>query len=418
MAINVTTLDNGLRVATDSMDTVESVSVGVWVDVGTRHEKPEVNGVSHMLEHMAFKGTKRRTALDIAEQIEDVGGHINAYTSRENTAYYARVLKDDQPLALDIIADIIQNSTMDSEEFERERTVILQEIHSAEDTPDDVIFDHFQQAAYPDQPLGRPVLGLADIISDISRETVMNYMGSHYQAPGMVLAASGRVDHDTVVAMARDAFAGLGQGTLPGRDKAMYSGGESRKSKELEQAHLLLGFDGMAYDDPDYYAMAVFSTLFGGGMSSRLFQEIREKRGLVYSIYSFASSYQDGGMFGIYAGTGEDEMADLAPLVCDEIKKVQDGVGDSEVARAKAQLKASILMSLESSSSRCEQLARQLLVFNRTLTVEEVVRDIEAVDPAAIKRVARRIFATPLTMASLGPISKLAEFDQVKAQLT
>jgi len=418
MAINVTTLDNGLRVATDSMDTVESVSIGIWVDVGTRHEKPEVNGVSHMLEHMAFKGTKRRTALDIAEQIEDVGGHINAYTSRENTAYYARVLKDDQPLALDIIADIIQNSTMDSEEFERERTVILQEINSAEDTPDDVIFDHFQQVAYPDQPLGRPVLGLTDIISDISRETVMNYMGSHYQAPGMVLAASGRVDHDTVVAMARDAFTDLGQGALPERDKAMYSGGESRKSKELEQAHLLLGFDGMPYNDPDYYAMAVFSTLFGGGMSSRLFQEIREKRGLVYSIYSFASSYQDGGMFGIYAGTGEDEMADLAPLICDEIKKVQDGVGDSEVARAKAQLKASILMSLESSSSRCEQLARQLLMFNRPLTVEEVVRNIEAVDPAAIQRVARRIFATPLTMASLGPISKLAEFDQIKTQLT
>ena len=418
MAINVTTLDNGLRVATDSMETVESVSIGVWVDVGTRHEKPEMNGVSHMLEHMAFKGTKRRTALDIAEQIEDVGGHINAYTSRENTAYYARVLKDDQALALDIIADIIQNSTMDSEEFERERTVILQEIHSAEDTPDDVIFDHFQQAAYPDQPLGRPVLGLAEIIDDISRETVMNYMGSHYQAPGMVLAASGRVDHDTVVAMARDAFTDLGQGALPGRDKAAYSGGESRKPKELEQAHLLLGFDGMAYDDPDYYAMAVFSTLFGGGMSSRLFQEIREKRGLVYSIYSFASSYQDGGMFGIYAGTGEDEMADLAPLVCDEIKKVQDGVGDAEVARAKAQLKASILMSLESSSSRCEQLARHLLMFNRPLTVEEVVRDIEAVDPTAIQRVARRIFSTPLTMASLGPISKLAEFDQIKMQLT
>ncbi len=417
MAIQVTTLENGLRVATDSMDTVESVSIGVWVDVGTRYERQEINGVSHMLEHMAFKGTKRRTALDIAEQIEDVGGHINAYTSRENTAYYARVLKEDQALALDIIADILQHSTMDGEEFERERGVILQEINSAEDTPDDVIFDHFQQAAYPDQPLGRPVLGLADVVGGMSRETVIDYMTSHYHAPGMVLAASGRCDHDHVVAMAREHFTELGQGPLPTREKAAYSGGESRKTKDLEQAHLLLGFDGMAYDDPDFYAMAVFSTLFGGGMSSRLFQEIREKRGLVYSIYSFASSYLDGGMFGIYAGTGENETAELVPLVCDEIKKIQDSVGDAEVARSKAQLKASILMSLESSSSRCEQLARQLMVFKRPLTVEEVVDKIDAVDAAAITRVAQRIFATPPTLASLGPISKLVDFDQIKAQL-
>ncbi len=417
MAIEVTTLDNGLRVATDSMDTVESVSIGVWVDVGTRYEKPEMNGVSHLLEHMAFKGTKRRTALQIAEQIEDVGGHINAYTSRENTAYYARVLKDDQGLALDIIADILQHSTMDGEEFERERAVILQEIHSAEDTPDDVVFDHFQLAAYPDQPLGRPVLGLADVVGEMSRETVIDYMAGHYHAPGMVLAASGKLEHDHVVSLAGEAFTDLGKGTPPKSEKANYTGGESRKSKDLEQAHLLLGFDGMAYDDPDFYAMAVFSTLFGGGMSSRLFQEIREKRGLVYSIYCFASSYLDGGMFGIYAGTGEDEVVELAPLVCDEIKKVQDRVSDAEVARSKAQLKASILMSLESSSSRCEQLARQLLVFRRPLSVEEVVGQIDAVDPAAITRVARRIFATAPTLASLGPISKLVEFDQIKSQL-
>ncbi len=417
MAINVTTLDNGLRVATDSMDTVESVSIGVWVDVGTRHEKTEMNGVSHLLEHMAFKGTKRRTALQIAEQIEDVGGHINAYTSRENTAYYARVLKEDQGLALDIIADIIQHSTMDSKEFELERAVILQEINSAEDTPDDVIFDHFQRAAYPDQPLGRPVLGLAQVVGEMSRQTVIDYMSSHYHAPGMVLTAAGRCEHDQVVALASEFFTKLGRGTPPMRQKASYAGGESREIKDLEQAHLLLGFDGMAFDDPDFYAMAVFSTLFGGGMSSRLFQEIREKRGLVYSIYSFASSYLDGGTFGIYAGTGEQELAQLTPLICQEIKKVQERVNDAEVARSKAQLKASILMSLESSSSRCEQLARQLLVFRRPLSVEEVVNRIEAVDTAAIVRVARRIFATAPTLASLGPVSKLADFDRIKDQL-
>ncbi len=417
MAIRVTTLENGLRVATDAMDTVESVSIGVWVDVGTRHEKLEMNGVSHLLEHMAFKGTERRTALQIAEQIEDVGGHINAYTSRENTAYYARVLKEDKGLALDIIADILQHSTMDSEEFERERTVILQEINSAEDTPDDVVFDHFQQAAYPDQPLGRPVLGLADVVGAMPRQTVMDYMARHYHAPSMVLAASGRLDHDDVVAMAEDAFTDLGRGNPPQRETANYIGGESRKSKDLEQAHLLLGFDGLAFDDPDFYAMAVFSTLFGGGMSSRLFQEVREKHGLVYSIYSFCSCYSDSGIFGIHAGTGESEAAKVLPLVCNEIRKTADMVGADEIRRARAQLKSGILMSLESTSSRCEQLARQMMVFGRPLPVEEVVGHIEEVTAATIHAATERLFAGPPTLAALGPIGSVESLEEIKARL-
>jgi len=417
MEIRTTTLENGLRVVSDPMATVESVSLGVWVGIGTRHEKKEMNGVSHLLEHMAFKGTRRRTATAIAEEIEAVGGHINAYTTRESTAYYVRVLKEDVPLGVDLIADILQHSTMEPEELERERTVILQEINQAQDTPDDVVFDNFQEAAYPDQPLGRQVLGDAQIVGAMGRETIMDYMNAHYNSGSMVLAAAGRVDHDQLVDLARDAFSPLQQGPQAKREDACYSGGQSVVERPLEQAHLLLGFEGVGYSDPDFYAVAVLSTLFGGGMSSRLFQEIREKRGLVYSIYSFGSSYSDGGLFGIYAGTGEEETAELIPLICDEIRKMTDSVGTDELNRARAQIKASILMGLESSSSRCEQLARQMMVFGRPLPTAETVAHIEAVDADSILRIARRIFASPLTLTALGPVSKLETFEQIQKRL-
>jgi predicted Zn-dependent peptidase len=417
MSIRTTTLENGLRVVSDPMAAVESVSLGVWVGVGTRYEKPEMNGVSHLLEHMAFKGTKRRSALAIAEEIEAVGGHINAYTTRESTAYYVRVLKEDVALGVDLIADILQNSTMETEELERERTVILQEIHQANDSPDDVVFDNFQEAAYPDQPMGRQVLGDANIVGSMGRDIIMDYMDNHYNANTMVLSAAGSIDHDELVTLARDSFSDLPKGEQASREPANYTGGQSIIARELEQAHLLLGFEGVDYEDPDFYSAAVLSTLFGGGMSSRLFQEIREKRGLVYSIYSFVPSYSDSGLFGIYAGTGEEETQELIPLVCDEIKKICDGVGADELTRARAQIKASILMGLESSSSRCEQLARQMMVFGRPLPTEEVVANIESVDRDAILNTAQRIFSSPLTVAALGPISKLESFEEIVHRL-
>ena len=417
MTIRTTTLDNGLQVVSDPMSTVESVSLGILVGVGTRYEEPEMNGVSHLLEHMAFKGTRRRTATAIAEEIEAVGGHINAYTTCENTAYYVRVLKEDVRLGVDLIADILQNSTMEKDELERERTVILQEIHQANDTPDDVVFDNFQAAAYPDQPLGRQVLGDAGIVGSMDRETIIGYMNDHYNASTMVLAAAGRIDHDELASLANDMFSELPEGEQATREAANYTGGQSVVERELEQAHLLLGFKGVSYQDPDFYASAVLSTLFGGGMSSRLFQEIREKRGLVYSIYSFVSSYSDGGMFGIYAGTGENETAELIPLVCDEIKKMTDNVGADELTRARAQIKASILMALESSSSRCEQLARQMMVFGRPMPTQEIVANIEAVDADAILHTARRIFDSSLTVTALGPVSKLESFESIQKRL-
>jgi predicted Zn-dependent peptidase len=417
MSARVTTLPSGLRVVTEHMPWVETVSLGVWVDVGTRNEPAEINGVAHLLEHMAFKGTERRSARLIAEEIENVGGHLNAYTSREQTAFYAKVLKEDVPLGVDILSDILQHSTFDPIELERERTVIIQEIGQAADTPDDVIFDRFQECAYPDQAMGRPVLGEAEIIKTIGREAVAGYMNQHYAADRMVLSAAGALDHDRLVDLAERHFTALPPYRGEPVEVARYQGGDQREDKDLEQVHLVLGFPGVSYADEDYYVASTLSTILGGGMSSRLFQEIREKRGLVYTVYSFASSYADGGIFGVYAGTGEDEVEELMPVLCDEIVKSADTMTEDEVARARAQLKASILMGLESTSARCEHVASQLLIYGRPIEVPELVRKIDEVDLGAVRRLAKRIFAGAPTFTALGPIAKVEGFDRILDRL-
>jgi len=418
MTIRITELTNGLRVITDPMQTVETASVGAWVGVGTRHERPELNGVSHLLEHMAFKGTKQRSARAIVEEIEAVGGHLNAYTSRENTAYFAKVLKDDIPLAVDLIGDILQNATLDQEELDRERAVVIQEIHQANDTPDDIVFDRFQEAAFPNQAMGRPVLGSAPLIEGMQRDTIKTYMEEQYSGDRIVLAAAGKVDHDAFVKLAEQTFTHLPAQCPHDVEPVTYQGGDYREARDLEQVHLVMGFDGIAYDDPDYYPHAVLSTLLGGGMSSRLFQEAREKRGLVYSIYTFASNYDDGGLFGIYAGTGGDEIKELVPVICDEVKAVCDSVNAHEIDRARAQLKSSTLMALESTSARCEQAARQLQIFDRSIPNSEVIEKIDAVDVAAVNRVATRIFASTPTVAAIGPTARLASYDAIREQLS
>jgi predicted Zn-dependent peptidase len=415
--VRVTTLSNGLRIATDAMPGVRSASLGCWVGVGTRHEAAPVNGVAHLVEHMLFKGTERRTAYRISEEIEDVGGQLNAYTTREHTAYYAKVLENDVPLAVDLIADMLQNSLIDEEELGRERAVVLQEIGQAADTPDDIIFDHFQTAAYPDQPLGRPVLGAAEIVGSLGRGALTDYLAAHYNGPSIVLAAAGSVEHDRLVEMAEKAFARLPDRAPPAPESGRYVGGEHREDRDLEQVHLVLGFESVGMHDPDHYAHAVYSTLLGGGMSSRLFQEVREKRGLVYSIYSFTGGYHDGGLFGIYAGTGEDEAKELIPVVCDELLRSTADVGEAEVARARAQLRAATLMALESSMSRCEHLGQQLLVYGRPVPAEEVVARIDAVTCDDVARAAKKLLSGPPTLAALGPLKGLEAFDRVKARL-
>jgi predicted Zn-dependent peptidase len=417
-SVRVTTLPNGFRVATDRMESVETTSLGVWTGVGTRNEPAEHNGVAHLLEHMAFKGTARRSARDIVVEIEDVGGFLNAYTGREQTAYYAKVLAEDTPLVVDILADILQHSVFDAEELARERAVVLQEIGQAEDTPDDIIFDNFQEIAYPDQAMGRPVLGRAEIVRDLPRDIVAGYLASRYRAGQMVLAAAGRVDHDALVELAAKLFGGFPTGAVPTAEGARYAGGDGRQARELEQVHLVMGFKGISYSDPDYYVAAVLSQVLGGGMSSRLFQEIREKRGLVYSIHSFTSAYTDSGTFAIYAGTGEKEVAELVPVVCDELAKLPGDMTEPEVARAAAQLRAATLMSREKPSARCEQLASQLLIYGRPIPPAEAVARINAVTIDDLARLARRLFASTPTLAALGPIGQVMSYEALARRLS
>lgn len=416
-AIRLTRLPNGLTVVSERMPRVETVSIGAYVAAGTRHEEEAENGVSHFLEHMAFKGTERRDAAAIAREIENVGGHLNAYTARENTAYYAKVLKEDLPLAADILGDILTHSTFVPEELERERGVILQEIGQANDTPDDIVFDHFQATAYLNQPMGRPTLGTEETIKAMPREALMGYMRRHYGPSRMVIAAAGALDHDELLELAKRHFADLPDAAPPAPSPAAYTGGEFREERDLDQVHLVLGFPSVAATDPMHYPTLLLSTLLGGGMSSRLFQEIREKRGLVYSIYSFASPYRDNGVFAVYAGTGEDQAEELVPVTLEELRKVQRDVTQEELDRAKAQLRASLLMSLESTGSRTEQLARQIQVHGRVIPVEETKAKIAAVTVEQVQAAAARIFRAKPTLAALGPAGKVPSLPAIAERL-
>ena len=416
-SINVTRLPSGLLVATERMDRVETISLGAYVASGTRHEQPGENGVSHFLEHMAFKGTERRSAARIAEEIENVGGHINAYTAREQTAYYVKLLKEDLALGADIIGDILTHSVFAPEEIERERGVILQEIGQANDTPDDIIFDHFQERAFPGQPMGRPTLGTEAVIRDMARDTIAGYMRRHYAHGNVVIAAVGNLDHDAVVSLVERHFRDL-PGAMPEAPAAgRYEGGEFREERDLDQVHVVLGFPSVGYADRDYFAVTLLSTLLGGGMSSRLFQEIREKRGLVYSIYSFSAPFMDGGLFGIYAGTGEEEAAELVPVTLAELLAVQNEVRADELERARAQVKAGLLMSLESTGGRCEQIARQLQVFGRVIPTEETVARINAVTLDDVRRAAARLFRATPTLAVLGPAGSVPSVGAIAERL-
>jgi predicted Zn-dependent peptidase len=415
--MQTTTLESGLRIVTDPVPSVETTAVGVWVAAGTRHETIEVNGISHLLEHMAFKGTKTRTAYQIAEQMDNVGGQLNAYTSRDHTAYYAKVLKEDLPLAVDILSDILLNATMDEEEFAREQQVVVQEIYQSEDTPDDVVFDRLQSTAYPDQALGWPVLGTVDSVNRMTADNLHEYMGRNYTSGDIVVSASGRVDHDAFVGQVARAFSGLTKGDGPQSTQAKYVGGDVREARPVEQLHVVLGFDGVGYHDPDYYPLSALSVLFGEGLSSRLFQEVREKRGLAYSVFSSTNACEDSGIFTIYAGTGPDQTDELIAVLTDEIKKMAEGATEEEVIRAKAQLKAGFLMGLESPGSRCVQRARQILVYGRMLEAREIIEKVEQINSSAIATAAQRLFATTPTVAAVGQIDQLETYDAIRARL-
>ncbi len=418
MSVRIDTLPNGLRIATERMEGLGSATLGVWIAAGARHERPDQNGIAHFLEHMAFKGTARRSAADIAVAIENVGGYLNAYTSRETTAYYARVLEEDVPLAMDLLADILRNPQFADAEIAVERGVILQEIGQALDTPDDVIFDWLQEVSYPDQPMGRPILGPAERVSGFTATDLRGFVADHYAPERMILAAAGAVDHDAIVAMAERYYGDMSRAERGAPEAARFLGGERRKVKKLEQAHFAINFEGPAQAEDAAYAAQIFATALGGGMSSRLFQEAREKRGLCYSIFAQASAYADTGCLTIYAGTGAQEVRALSDLIIDELRASAETLTEDEVARARAQLKAGMVMGLESPSNRAERLARSVAIWGRAQSLEEVVSRIEAVDLATARAVAETLCAAARpALALYGPVRDAPGLGEIACRL-
>lgn len=416
MSVKLHTLSNGFQIVTEHMPGFQSASLGIWIKAGGRHERAEENGIAHFLEHMAFKGTKTRSALQIAEMIEDVGGYINAYTSREVTAYYTRVLKEDVALSINLLFDILQNSIFEEKEIEVERGVILQEIGQSLDTPDDVIFDWLQDISYPDQALGRTILGPSERVKNFSRANLIDFIAQHYHPERMILSAAGGIDHDEIIRLAEASF-----GTLPMRaapenfGKAKFVGGEFRKEKSLEQAHMALAFESPSYRDDDIYTAQIYSVALGGGMSSRLFQEIREKRGLCYTIFAQAGAFSDSGMMTIYAGTSEAQVPDLMALTFDELRRAAEDMSSNELERARAQMKAGMLMGLESASNRAERLARQVQVWGYVPELEETVAKIENVTLDRLRSFSERIASkAPAALALYGPIQNAPTLNEIQ----
>ena len=418
MGVEVTRLANGLTIATETMPQLESASVGVWVNAGARSEAAAEHGISHLLEHMAFKGTTKRNARQIAEEIEAVGGEINAATSVEHTNYYARVLKDDIPLALDILSDILTDSVFDPAELEREQHVILQEIGAAHDAPEDHVFDLLQERAFPGQPIGRPILGTAETVASFGPDAIRAYLARHYRGPSMVVSAAGKVDHGEIVRLAEERFSGLLSDGPGAPEPGHYVGGDIREERELQEVQITLGFEGRPHGSPDQYAAQVLASALGGGMSSRLFQEVREKRGLCYSISAFHWGYRETGLFGIHAATGEDDAAALVPVIIDEIERISRDLDEAEVARAKAQMRAGLLMSLESPMARASQIARQILVYGRPLTPAEITAKIAEVTVEQVRRLAESVFGgSAPTVALIGPVAAMTGATEIAGRL-
>jgi predicted Zn-dependent peptidase len=419
MSVELTRLPSGLVVITDAMPHLETASLGVWIGSGSRDEAPEEHGISHFLEHMAFKGTKRRTARDIAEQIEAVGGDLNAATGVETTAYYARVLKADVPLALDVLSDILSEPTFDPDDLTREKNVILQEIGASEDTPDDIIFEHFQATAFPDQPVGRTIMGTRETVKALDRKQLRTYLHRHYRSPDMVISAAGAVSHEQIVEEAERLFAPFAGEAAPQPAPAKFVGGTRIESRDLEQVHLALGFEGLPQGHANAHSLQVFASVLGGGMSSRLFQEVREIRGLCYSVYAFHAPYHDTGLFAVYAGTDPNDLDELMRVCAGEIEKAAETVTEAEVNRAKVQMKAGLLMALESSSARAEQLARQIMIYGRPVPLEEIIAKVEAVTVDSVRAAGTALLSRGKPVVTvLGPGTRLESAAAIAESLT
>lgn len=411
MSVQTTTLSNGMTVLTDNMPHLESASLGVWVKSGSRCETDEEHGISHMLEHMAFKGTTTRSSREIVETIENVGGDLNAATSIEHTGYFARVLKDDVGLAAELLADILQNSLFDEKELAREQQVVVQEIGASHDDPDDQVFELFQKAAFPDQAIGRTILGTPESVCALTPDDIRSYMDRNYVGENMLLAAAGKVDHDALVEIADKRFANVKSTAAPTPQKAEYIGGDKQVKSDHEQAHILIGLEGRPYNSDGFYASQILAKILGGGMSSRLFQEVRERRGLCYSVYAFNWSFADSGVFGVAASTGPDKVAELVPVILQELRSATEQITDEEVIRVRNQIRAGLLMSLESPGARASQLARHQILWGRPIPMQETVDRINRITADRVKQIASEIFdnAKP-SVAAIGPVDAMPDY--------
>jgi predicted Zn-dependent peptidase len=409
-AYHKTQLDNGIRVVSETLPALDSVSFGIWITTGSRDERVDERGLSHFIEHLLFKGTKRRSAFDISREIESVGGSVNAFTGKEYTCYHAKVLKRDITLAVDILADIVANSIFDAQEIERERMVVVQEIKMVEDTPDDYIHDLFYRSFWGDHPLGYPITGVQENVLSFQREEIIAFLQSHYTPDRIIVAAAGGLDHQQVVDLVMARLGHLRPASSPmQRDGA--HGGRSRMHvtyRDLEQIHFCLGTSGIPHNHQLRYAGHTLNTLLGGNMSSRLFQEVREKRGLTYSIYSFLNTYSDTGLFGVYAGTTKAEIEEVIALTLRELQAIREGrIRAEDLSAAKEYLRGSTILSLEGSEGRMSRLARDEICFNRHVPLEEVLQGLAEVSDGTIAEVAHTMLDShPLCITLLGAINE------------
>jgi len=417
MTPRITQLPSGLRIVSHAMRDLETASVGAWVNAGARHELTHEHGLSHLLEHMAFKGTRQRSAQQIAEDMESVGGELNASTSVEQTTYFARLLSYDVPLALDILADILNESVFDPHELAREQDVIVQEIGENQDTPDEMVFDLMTQAAYPDQSIGRAILGTPDTVKSLNRDALISYLKRHYTGPRMVIAAAGAVEHDRLVDQCARLFEGLSPHQSAPYEPAAYQGGQMILPKKIEQTHIALSFNSVSFRDPRTYAAHLFAQAVGGGMSSRLYQSVREQRGLAYSVYSFQWGYEDAGLFGFYAATAPKDGKDLIRLSLDCIKEASLNLSEQELHRAKAQLKLSLLTALESPSARTDQIARHVLAFDRVIERDEIIQNIDALTLHDVRAMGQNLLTSRPSLAVIGPSKNMMSVEDISAHI-
>ncbi len=417
--VKITKLENGLTVVSDFNPSVETVFCGVWASVGSRNETKEINGISHFLEHMAFKGTTTKSYKDIAETIEDIGGDINAYTSKDHTFFYTKTLKEYLETSIDILSDIIQNSVFDTTETSKERNVILQEYYSSLDTPDDVIYDYYGETAYPNQPLGRTILGTDETIRSITPDMLKSYIKTNYCVDRLFLVISGNFDNEKVTELAKKYFTNLTPAGCPPTPSAKYEGGYFVKNKDLEQIHLILGFEATnLHNRKEVFCENILCNTLGGGMSSRLFQEIREKHNLVYTIYSNVTNYSDTGHFYIYTSTVPEKINQVIDTSINEILKITDGITPQELNRAKVSYKSSMLMSLENSTARARILGRQMQHFGKHIPFSESISMIESISLEDIKETAKKVFSSNLTITGLGKCENLYDYEKIQSKIS